>query len=188
MERTFTYRSLLILLLIAVIAAAILLRQCGVSSYPVMSENTVSRKVEPVDIPVALPPISVQKDSIREKIVWRTKEVPVTDSAEVLRLVSERDSLRKLLAVKGVGITFGIDTIHAVTHDTVHVLCNEISRSVIFAYHPAPRIITTERETITITQQRRWGVGGTAGATFTMPDGHITLRLGATIGLTYIIF
>lgn len=190
MERTFINRFLLIFLLIAVIAAAIVLRQCGVSPYPVMSENTVSRKIESVEIPVVLPPMEVKKDSIHEKIVWRSVEIPirVTDSTAVMRLISERDSLRQLLVAKGIGVTFGIDTIHAVTHDTIHVLCDEISRSVEFEYNPAPRIVTTERETITITQQRRWGIGGTVGATFTMPDGNITLRLGATIGLTYIIF
>ena len=73
----------------------------------------------------------------------------VVDSSLVLRLLAERDSLARQLAIANVSVTFSTDTIHPTTRDTLSIECDELNRRIRYslAYAPREQTIITRTET-----------------------------------------
>lgn len=182
---------MLFALAIAVIAVALLLRQCwNVSPYPAMSESrSISREITPVEKNVELPPVHLEKTNAPATIVWRTRNITVADSAEIKRLSATIDLLRRAMSDAGASVVFSLDTITA-THDTIRVDCDETQRRIALALRFAPRTVTVERETITetITQVRRFGFGVSAGYSLYLDNGRVEARPAINLGINYTIF
>lgn len=80
----------------------------------------------------------------------------IVDSALVLRLLAERDSLARLVAPANVSVTFSTDTIHPVTHDTLKIDCDEINRRISYSLSYAPREETIITRTETYIKPLAW--------------------------------
>ncbi len=100
------------------------------------------------------PPLDIPK----AKQVRVNVNIPVyvVDSSALQRVIAERDSLTKKLQDSSVKITFAMDTVHTVTHDTLKVICDEIKRNIEVSLHYAPRPEKVIIQTETIIKEVSW--------------------------------
>lgn len=146
---------------VIILLSAILLSECGKPQQTPKVSETIRWK----NLPPA--PALIVHDSIKVKV--RTY-IPITvlDTMELRRLIAERDSLTRELDSQYVRITFSTDTIHATTHDTLRVECDELKHHIHYSINYAPRqektIIRTESylEELTFWDKFRYSLMGAA--------------------------
>ena len=154
-------KSFAFLCFVIIMLVAGLLSQCGMFEQSPKVTETIRWK----DLPPA--PALFVHDSIKVKV---KTYIPITvrDTAEIQKLMVERDSLTRELDSQNVRITFSTDTIHTSTHDTLRVECDELKHHIKYSINYAPRqektIIRTETylEELTFWDKFRYSLFGAA--------------------------
>lgn len=131
-------------------------------------------------IPVQVPPMVIESPPLPAVVKWKTKTVleeHITDSLKTI--IVQRDSLRKLLMKENIKVQFSLDTITQ-QGDTVHVVCDEIYRTVQFGFFPALRYVPVQYETKIVEKKVSPSISiGFGGGYGMMLEG----KLGGSVGI-----
>jgi hypothetical protein len=167
------------LLVIVLLALGFVLGRCSNDSPP-RPVTTVKR----IPVEVRIPTIVIDH---RVDTVRITHDH--TDSAAIMRLIVQRDSLRSELERRGVGVAFGLDTVTAY-RDTISVWCDEIRRRITASIKFGVRDTTILYVDTThiIPSPGHWALSAGIGATLSMDGGVVTARPGIFIGLSRTLF
>lgn len=175
-----SYSHTTTLLLIAVLVLGIALGRCTTD---IGHQVIVEEKQIPVE--VLIPTVEVQKKVDTVTIVHTSP-----DSLAIKRLIGVRDSLRRELARRNVGVLFGMDTITP-SRDTIQVTCDEIERRVTARIRFGVRDTTIkylDTTTILPPKSARLGLSGGFGAAIVLDNNIPVLRPAIFVGITYSIF
>lgn len=140
----------------------------------------VQQKQIPVE--VRIPTVQIQKRIDTVRIVHTSP-----DSIAIKGLVAVRDSLRKELAKRNVGVLFGLDTITPL-RDTIQVTCDEINRRVMARIRFGLRdttVVYLDTTTIIPRKISPWGLSAGVGAGFNVDNTVISVRPCLFLGLSY---
>ncbi|MBK9249365.1 MAG: hypothetical protein IPM69_14940 [Ignavibacteria bacterium] len=154
-------KSFAFLCFVIIVLTCGLFSRCGKNQQTQLVTETIRWK----DLPPA--PALFVHDSIKVKVKTYIPNT-VRDTAEIQRLMVERDSLTRELDSQYVRITFSTDTIHTSTHDTFRVECDELKHHINYSINYAPRqektIIRTETflEELTFWDKFRYSLLGAA--------------------------
>lgn len=146
-------------------------------------EYIVERKTIPVE--VRIPTVDIQKTIDTIRIVHNSP-----DSVAIKGLIAVRDSLRKELSQRKVGVFFGLDTITPL-RDTITVTCDEIQRRVMARIRFGLRdttIVYLDTTTIIPRKLSPWGLSAGLGAGFNVDNTVISVRPCLFLGLSYTFF
>lgn len=175
-----SYSHTTTLLLIAVLVLGIALGRC---STDIGQRVIIEEKKIPVEI--RIPSVEVQKTVDTVTVVHNSP-----DSSAIKRLIGVRDSLRRELAKRNVGVLFGLDTITP-SRDTIQVTCDEIERRITARIRFGQRD-TTIRYLDTTTylppKSARLGLSGGFGAAIVLENNVPVLRPAIFVGITYSLF
>lgn len=169
-----------ILLFIGILALGFFLGRC---STDIGHRVIVQEKKIPVE--VRIPEIEIQKTVDTIQILHSS-----TDSLAIKGLIAVRDSLRKELGKRNVGVLFGLDTITR-THDTIQVTCDEIARRVTARIRFGVRdTIVRYQDTTTFLAPKsaKLGLSGGFGAAIVLENNVPVLRPAIFVGITYNLF
>lgn len=175
-----TQTHITILLMLAVLFLGIILGRC---STDLGHRVIVEEKTIPVQ--VRIPQIEIQKTVDTVRIVHSSP-----DSVAIKRLIGVRDSLRKELARRNVGVLFGLDTITR-TRDTIHVTCDEIARRVTARIRFGVRDTAVKYLDTTMhlpAKSAKLGLSGGFGAAIVLDNNVPVLRPAIFVGITYSLF
>ena len=143
-------------------------------------EYVIEQKSIPVE--VRIPTVEIQKTIDTVRIVHNSP-----DSLAIKGLIAVRDSLRKELSDRKVGVFFGLDTITPL-RDTITVTCDEIQRRVMARIRFGLRdttIVYLDTTTIIPRKMNPWGLSAGVGAGFNVDNAVISVRPCLFLGLSY---
>lgn len=131
-------------------------------------------------IPVTIPKVVIESKPLPATIKWKTNIVSVEHIPDSIKtIIVQRDSLRLALLQQSISIQFGLDTVTQ-QGDTVHVVCDEIARTVKFGFFPAIRLVPIQYETKIIEKKTSPSVSiGFGGGYGTTLEG----KLGGSVGI-----
>lgn len=168
------------LLMLAILLVGIVLGRC---STDVGRSVIVEEKRIPVQI--RIPSIEVHKTIDTVTVVHNSP-----DSIAIKRLIGVRDSLRRELARRSVGVLFGLDTITP-SKDTIQVTCDEIERRVTARIRFSQRDTTIrylDTTTYLPAKSARLGLSGGFGAAIVLENNVPVIRPAFFVGITYSLF
>lgn len=132
---------------------------------------------------IKLPTVRIAASNLKPIVKWRevaTSHAAVEDTAS-RRIIEQQlytiDSLRKLVAAtnKVVAVTFGCDSVHAITNDTLCLLCDALNSAAYVDWRPSARTIAVPRTTtyVAVKDDAQFGVGLAAGYGLVWVDNRI---------------
>lgn len=165
------------LVVVCLLSLGFVLGRC--SSDNAIPQLIITEKRIPVE--VRIPSVSIQK-------VIDTVEITGTgpDSAYVMGLIALRDSLRRELASRKIGVLFTLDTITPL-RDTIQVTCDEIQRRVLTTIRFGARdttIVYLDTTAIIPPKRSEWGLTAGIGAGFSLDNSAVIMRPAIFIGIT----
>ena len=180
------YRMILCIVLAFIILFGVgsYLRTCYPMPSPIERKVTTTIESDTNDIEIDFPEYDVEKFDIPAKVMYKN----ITDSQYINTLLKKIDSLKQSLR-GNVTIVYALDTIHAQTHDTIRIVCEELNRSILFSMKPSPRQVQTITNTITHTVEntvlKKYGLGVNVGVAYTTKQEIVP---AVSVGFSYIFY
>lgn len=124
--------------LAAVLLALVLWRCNGSAAVPLREDVRHVRHIDTVSVSVPMQPVVIRRMALRRDTgAFRHG----TDTAEIARLLMQRDSLAALLNSMLVRPLYSADTVLAETSDTVHIECDDVRREASLSVRFGSRIV-----------------------------------------------